>query len=114
MSVDGRFETLWRLPLRSPESTNRSNFSSGMALDAVAAGPSLLGHVVRAEKAVEPGKVDGEVHVDRFLLDPVVPVVEARRDHESLQPGRRDVEVGMDEARVEVDYQQVSVYQGKE
>src|SRR5215467_14168345 len=47
-----------------------------VAADAVAARPLVSGQVVGAEQAVEPGELDGEVDVDRLLLDAVVPMVE--------------------------------------
>jgi hypothetical protein len=54
----------------------------GVAFDAITGGPLAGGEVVGAEKAIEEGEVDGEVDVDGFFFDTVVPVVESGHGEE--------------------------------
>jgi hypothetical protein len=49
-----------------------------VATDTVAFGPFALGQMMGAENAVEPGEMDGEVYVDGFAFNAVMPMVEAR------------------------------------
>jgi hypothetical protein len=57
-----------------------------VARDAVTFRPfAVPRQVMRAEQPVEEREVDREIDVDRFLLDPVMPVVEARHDEDLLE-----------------------------
>jgi hypothetical protein len=49
--------------------------------------------MVGAEQAIEPGEVDGEVDVDRFPLNPVVPMVEPGRDEPTFYRPEVDPDV---------------------
>src|SRR3954467_6789801 len=48
--------------------------------------PAARRHVEGAEQAVEQGKVDREILVDRFGFEPVMPMVEARRGDDMADP----------------------------
>src|SRR5215471_3521759 len=67
--------------------------------DAVAARPLSLRQMMRAEQAVGEREVDREIHVDRFLVDAVVPMMEARPDQHLLEETEIGPDIGVDEGR---------------
>ena len=77
--------------------------------DAVALWPSILRQVVRAEHAIDQGKMDGVVDVHGFLFDAMVPVVESGRRQNVLQPAKVETQVRMDEGRQQVDEEDLGI-----
>src|SRR5262245_42167412 len=67
----------------------------------VRARPAPVGEIGGAEQSVDDRQMNGEVLVDRLGLHRVVPVMEARRDDESLDRAETEPHVGVDEHRVE-------------
>src|SRR4051812_16655243 len=76
-------------------------FWDGVAADAVTFRPTILGQIVGAKKAVEERKVHGEIDVDGFALEAVVPVMKAWRDEDALDEREAPIEVCVHERRVE-------------
>src|SRR5690348_11899287 len=81
-----------------------------MAANAIARRPlSVLWQVMRAEKPVDPREMDGEINIDRFLLDAVMPVMETRRHHEGRKPLVIEAQIGMDIGRNEIDEEDIGI-----
>jgi hypothetical protein len=56
-----------------------------------------------AEHPVEQGEVDREILVDRFRLEAVMPVMEARRGDEMAEPVEIAPHIGVEERGIDVD-----------
>ncbi len=63
--------------------------------------PLLFGKKKSAKQQVEDGQMNGEILIDGFGFYPMVPVVEARRHQNPLQPAKPKIHVCMDEDGVE-------------
>src|SRR4051794_21535893 len=91
----------WMLELRDVTVRHR------MSRDAIAARPFVFRQMMRAEQSIEQREMDGEVHIHRFLLNPVMPMVKTRRDQQRLDRAQLPAHVGMDERGINVDQQDV-------
>src|SRR3954452_24054224 len=81
-----------------------------MSLHSITAWPLVLWEMERAEQAIEYGEMNGEVHVHCLVLDPVMPMVEARRDKKIFYRGKAPTQVCMHEGGIEIDEEDVTVH----
>ena len=65
--------------------------------------PLVRREVKRSKDPVEQREMDGEVHIDRFFLDPVMPVVESRRHDVLAEVVEIPAHIGVDERGMDVD-----------
>ena len=51
--------------------------------DAISAGPLVRRKMICAEEPIEERKMNREIHVNRILVDPMMPVMKPRRGQET-------------------------------
>ena len=80
-----------------------------MSLDAVAFRPAILRQVMGAENPVQPRKVNGEIHINGFLFDAMMPVMKTGSDEPAIQPLELPADVGMGKRGHEIDNEDVNI-----
>ena len=68
-----------------------------MPIDSVTVGPATFRQMMRAKQAVQPRKVDSKIDIGRILFNTMMPVMESRRNNNSLHPTQIPAEIRMDE-----------------
>src|ERR1043165_14021 len=81
-----------------------------MSWQAVSRWPAVFRQVISAEQAVEEREMNGEVDVDGFLLDPMMPVVKTWGDEEPFKPGKAPAKVRVNESGIEINDEDVGVH----
>src|SRR5690349_4236450 len=85
-------------------------FWNGMVLDSVALRPAVGGKEMSSKEPIEKRKMNSEIHVDGFLFDPMMPMVEARSDKQVFDEWKSPAQICVDEGRIEVNQEDVAVH----
>ena len=80
-----------------------------MPLYAISRWLSVFGQLIGAEQAVKEREMNGEVNIDGFLLNPMMPVMKTRGDKKLFEPGKAPVKVRVNESGVQVNDENVGV-----
>src|SRR5947209_8931260 len=81
-----------------------------MPLQTISRWPSVHGKMIGAEQPVKEREMDGEIDVNGFLIDGMMPVMKTRRDEKLFKFGKAPVKVRVNESGVQVNNEDIRIH----